>query len=459
MTDTTTYCWSYCYLFAREKIVAQCRKDHELPDEFIYFLKLSVSRYLQESMASQYNHTRTTIDNTTLPQNISNSTMTTSYDLTSPSSSTTNSSSQPSSLAYVYDANSNSMPFRIREKATSSVTVISSDLSFFSSTTQQHHSSPVKALDIHDRSSFDSPSMDDVSFLSSSLPPEDISSSDTSQKHQSLSMKNERTSSAPSSPRLRSRSHSFTNTTREDSSLKHMLSSLINGELSHLDQIEDVKLIRRWLKIDGHICLANLIFVLLSEGLSAVVIYRDEVRCKSEKKRYTSKSLSSSWKPTSSQVKRFKTSLKSCLSDFNTFLLTKEATHFTNISFAVTYPGLVHFIYFDKGIMTAPSLVDLNELDKNHELLHEVYEKYSTDQYKWFWPDEVDLKKLASLIYRHDSFKIKALEESVDHQYYFVYQKGPNHQELLAIYFTIIPTDRLWSMHQKLFYDISQRST
>ncbi|KAI7902331.1 uncharacterized protein BX663DRAFT_72502 [Cokeromyces recurvatus] len=44
--------WHFCYLFAREKIVAQCRNsDHQelLSDEYIYFLKLSVSRFLQES--------------------------------------------------------------------------------------------------------------------------------------------------------------------------------------------------------------------------------------------------------------------------------------------------------------------------------------------------------------------------------------------------------------------------
>lgn len=45
---TTTTTWAYCFLFAREKIVAQCRNTDELPDDFIYFLKLLVSHYLQE---------------------------------------------------------------------------------------------------------------------------------------------------------------------------------------------------------------------------------------------------------------------------------------------------------------------------------------------------------------------------------------------------------------------------
>lgn len=99
-------------------------------------------------------------------------------------------------------------------------------------------------------------------------------------------------------------------------------------------------------------------------------------------------------------MKRFKLSAATYFSDFNAFLLTKEATHFTNLSFAVSYPGLVHFMHFNNGILTAPSLVDLNELDKNHELLHEVYGKYNisiAERSKWVWPNEPTLKKLVSL--------------------------------------------------------------
>lgn len=58
----------------------------------------------------------------------------------------------------------------------------------------------------------------------------------------------------------------------------------------------------------------------------------------------------------------------------------------------------------------------------------------------------------------------KVIEESKDHQYYFLYQRGSGfggngstHQELLALYFGIVPPDRLWNMHQKLFQDIGQR--
>lgn len=60
------------------------------------------------------------------------------------------------------------------------------------------------------------------------------------------------------------------------------------------------------------------------------------------------------------------------------------------------------------------------------------------------------------LCYRQDPQKTRALQESNDREYYFLYQKT-KHQELLAIYFSIIPSNRLWTMHQKLFNDISQR--
>jgi hypothetical protein len=92
------------------------------------------------------------------------------------------------------------------------------------------------------------------------------------------------------------------------------------------------------------------------------------------------------------------------LQDFYTFLLIKEQTHFTSLSFATTYPGLVHFVYLDSGIMISPLLVDLNEMDKNHELLHEVYGKYNIKpetamddimmitQHKWMWPTVSHLK-------------------------------------------------------------------
>lgn len=51
---TSTSTWSLCYLFAREKIVAQSRSANLIPSELIYFLKLLVSQYLQESGKSNH---------------------------------------------------------------------------------------------------------------------------------------------------------------------------------------------------------------------------------------------------------------------------------------------------------------------------------------------------------------------------------------------------------------------
>lgn len=55
--STITTTWNYCYLFAREKLVTQCHngsdiENNDLPDEFIYFLKLLVSQFMQEKHES-----------------------------------------------------------------------------------------------------------------------------------------------------------------------------------------------------------------------------------------------------------------------------------------------------------------------------------------------------------------------------------------------------------------------
>ncbi|CAO3625012.1 unnamed protein product [Mucor hiemalis] len=348
--NSTVTTWAYCFLFAREKIVAQCHNNinsndnQELSDEFVYFLKLLVTHYLHEKQESG-NYIRTT---TTLPQNISSNnststTTTTSTTLTaattlvhnsnnnnnvSPSSSsnsatTANSSSHPSSLAYVYDANSTSAPFKIKEKSASSVTVVSSDssISYWSnplSNNLTHHliTSNRPTLDnrtpsnvlipnqnvqqsISDILNFDgnykhqsNGGTSNIPFLSSSVPSEStiinstkptIGSYNSSNSNHSniVNTNTSKISSAPSSPtRNRSRSQSFSsntgNSNHEDFSLKHILSNLINGESSYLDQAEDVKLLRRWVKLDGHIYLANFIIIILNDGLCSIVICKDD---------------------------------------------------------------------------------------------------------------------------------------------------------------------------------------
>lgn len=206
----------------------------------------------------------------------------------------------------MYDANSSSAPFKIREKSASSVTVVSSDssISYWSnplsnSGLQAHHLiTPMKAIEIdripanvlqpqhhnhHLQQSMiaDILNVDDInnnmSFLSSSVPSESTAaaSNTTATTYSSLLTPFQRVSSAPSSPTHRSRSQSLSTTT-EDSSLKHLLTNLINGETSYLDQTEDVKLVRRWVKLDGHIYLANFLLILISDGLCAVVVCKDD---------------------------------------------------------------------------------------------------------------------------------------------------------------------------------------
>jgi hypothetical protein len=316
----------------------------------------------------------------------------------------------------VYDANSSAAPFKIREKSASSVTVVSSDssISYWSnplSNNLTHHlinnsnenrtpsnvliPSQSRQQSISDILNMDGNYSNNNSFLSSSVPSESTITTTTKLSFDSFSNhSNQLLSSAPSSPtHTRSRSQSLSSNNNEDSpSLKNILSNLINGESTYLDQQEDVKLIRRWVKLDGHVYLANFIIILLSNGLCSIVICKDDP----EKNLHSN----NPWKPSSKQVKQFKHQLKTCLSDFTTFLLTKESTHFTNLSFATTYPGLIHFYHLDKGIMISPLLVDLNELDKNHELLHEVYGKYynntTTRSNKWKWPTEPKLRTLVS---------------------------------------------------------------
>lgn len=222
---------------------------------------------------------------------------------------TTTSSSQPSSLAYVYDANSSSAPFKIKEKSASSVTVVSSDssISYWSNPlsnnnnvqTTHHLIAPMKAMEIdripanvlqpeHHNPQLQQSLIADIlnvddntnnmSFLSSSVPSESITttSNTTSTLYGHLMSPFQRVSSAPSSPTHRSRSQSLSTATGEDSSLKHLLTNLINGETSYLDQTEDVKLVRRWVKLDDHIYLANFLLILISDGLCAVVVCKDD---------------------------------------------------------------------------------------------------------------------------------------------------------------------------------------
>jgi hypothetical protein len=141
----------------------------------------------------------------------------------------------------------------------------------------QHHNHQLQQSMIADILNVDD-NTNNLSFLSSSVPSESTTatSNTTATAYSSLLNSFQRVSSAPSSPTHRSRSQSLSTTTGEDSSLKHLLTNLINGETSYLDQTEDVKLVRRWVKLDGHIYLANFLLILINDGLCAVVVCKDD---------------------------------------------------------------------------------------------------------------------------------------------------------------------------------------
>ena len=257
--------------------------------------------------------TTTTIGTTTTTTTVHNNQNVSPASSSSNYATTANSSLYPSSLAYVYDASSTSAPFKIKEKSASSVTVVSSDssISYWSNPLSHnltHHlvtSPPRPPNDSRTPSNVLIPnqnkkqqSISDIlngdgdfhyldsnqdattSFLSSSVPSESITNSKKSTFNTFNPFTKNNTSSAPSSPtHNRSRSQSFssnTTNTNEDYTIKNILANLINGESTYLDQTEDVKLIRRWVKLDGHSYLANFIIIILSNGLCSVIVCKDD---------------------------------------------------------------------------------------------------------------------------------------------------------------------------------------
>jgi hypothetical protein len=59
-------------------------------------------------------------------------------------------------------------------------------------------------------------------------------------------------------------------------------------------------------------------------------------------------------------LRKLQTQLRFSLTDFSSFLLTTEQTHFSMLSVIANYPGLVHFVYTDgTGVMLRPIVTDL----------------------------------------------------------------------------------------------------
>lgn len=53
--------------------------------------------------------------------------------------------------------------------------------------------------------------------------------------------------------------------------------------------------------------------------------------------------------------------------------------------------------------------------------------------------------------------KEKCIKESKDREHFLLYERRSRNQELLSIYFNMIPPDRLWNMHHRLLNDLCQR--
>ncbi|KAI9301087.1 hypothetical protein BJ944DRAFT_272008, partial [Cunninghamella echinulata] len=236
------------------------------------------------------------------------------------------------------------------------------------------------------------------------------------------------------------------------------------------------KVVQRWVKHGNKVTLSRICILKINEsGLVAVILLSDDTLHLPLLFSSTNNNKDIVLHQQNQQmIKQISTSLKNALKDFSSFLLTKEVVHFTILSFAFSYPGLVHFVYIKDGILVSPQLVDLNELDKHHEILNIVFETYNikptntmgTRIGKWRWPSVLRLKKLCDkmlnkgLSCQSSTPCIRCIEESSKkHQgFKLLYLKGDEEdEELIAIYFNFVPEDRIWFMHRRLLLDLGQR--
>lgn len=151
-------------------------------------------------------------------------------------------------------------------------------------------------------------------------------------------------------------------------------------------------------------------------------------------------------------LKHFTHMIRQGMQDFSSFLLTKERTHFSILSFALTYPGLVHFIHVKKGVVASPHLVDLNERDKHHEILHEIFGLYG-ETVPWRWPAVPTLKRLGETML----YGLARQHTGWQHEGFRYLYLAQHDVELVAVYFGFVPKNRIWAMHRQLLADVSQR--
>ncbi|KAI7848726.1 hypothetical protein BDC45DRAFT_522610 [Circinella umbellata] len=328
--------------------------------------------------------------------------------------------------------------------------------------------------------------------LSSSLPLDTVPFQGSPTKRRSSNTSNNTTviitkqpvlfqSSAPSSPAVRSRSQSNADRLSAKQSLRHMFSSFLqnnnNNDNSDDDsatttvQDNEIKVMPRWIKIGHRLVLCFIILIHLGDGLCATIICRRDTADSHPTETIRDKTTYYS------VARALRSSLQEQLQDFTTFLLTKEATHFTILSFITAYPGLLHFIHLKDGVMLAPRIVDLNEFNNNQGLLLEIGEKYhqwassssdhdqdeSSSLPTWGWPSITKLHDLCEQMVRNNDqshnrmYRTVQLDSSAGRGFQCIYQRDKYGDLLMGLYFSFIPKNVLMDMHQRLFLDVSQR--
>ncbi|KAI7878657.1 hypothetical protein K492DRAFT_208838 [Lichtheimia hyalospora FSU 10163] len=543
------YQWTDALLFARDKLVLRCSKSNNqddllestLPSDALLFLKNMAFEYAEQAAARE-DIAEQRMSRPSASSSKSHDTIETSYDDDdngpTPQPSSSEATSQKSSVTYVYDSSSVSAPFKIREKSTSSVTVASSNCS----TPSLSWSSPPilmhnqllsrlsrKSLDYDDRplpelrrwSSLTRP----TTTVSASQPPPphssttDLLPSDqlppnaTIFHHPSTDSLDEKPldgalpsslplesgfdyanrptlrQSAPSSPASRSRSPSNADRLSARTSLRNMFSTFLQGEQHQQQQYtteDDItpqhegKVMSRWIKWkhQHHMTLCVILLVHLGDGLCATIIFKDD----HEKQQRQSNThhhhhhhlddILPDRMTNHTAVKTLRTTLQDQLKDFSSFLLTKETTHFSILSFITSYPGLLHFIHIRHGSMLSPRIVDLTYLNQDHDLILEMGEKYqewvscSEKAPRWGWPSVTRLEQLseemvkvakASSVTTTAEYQVHQLPGHPGFQCAFRRAKDNSGEYLMAMYFSFIPEAVVLDMHHRLFHDVGQR--
>lgn len=227
--------------------------------------------------------------------------------------------------------------------------------------------------------------------------------------------------SAPSSPASRSRSQSNADRLSARTSLKNMFSTFLQGEQHQQPHATDDdttaqhegKVMSRWIKWkhQHHMSLCVILLVHLGEGLCATILFRDDHEEERQNHNHHQPNhhhhhqqhlddILPDRMTNHTAVKTLRTTLQDHLKDFSSFLLTKETTHFSILSFITSYPGLLHFIRIRNGSMLSPRIVDLTYLNQDHDLILEMGEKYqewvscSETAPRWGWPSITRLEQL-----------------------------------------------------------------